>query len=163
MISLLILRFVIFFLIYLALAGSLDMQEIVAAGVISLLLVWITRQSARSEGRMRLSIKMIMAAIIFPLVFLKALLLANLDVASRVLRPSLPIKPGIVKVKIKLKSPMGRLVLANSITLTPGTLTVESSEEYFYIHWVDVKDGSVAAATESIVKEFEKYLEVLFG
>jgi multicomponent Na+:H+ antiporter subunit E len=50
---------------------------------------------------------------------------ANLDVALRVIKPVIPINPGIVKVKTKLKTPMGRLILTNSITLTPGTLTVD--------------------------------------
>ena len=83
--------------------------------------------------------------------------------AFRVLSPSLPIKPGIVKVETRLRSPMGRLALANAITLTPGTLTVESRDQWLYIHWIDVKDGSMEAATQAIVRQFEKHLEVLFG
>ncbi|MBU1238544.1 Na+/H+ antiporter subunit E, partial [Myxococcota bacterium] len=71
--------------------------------------------------------------------------------------------PGIVKVKTTLKSPMGRLLLANSITLTPGTLTVEIEGEYLFIHWIDVSSTDVDAASEKIVKGFEKYLEVFYG
>lgn len=163
MIPMLILRFSGFFLLYLAIAGSLDRQEIIAAAVVALLLVWVSRRTVRLSTKIRGSGRAIVSALAFPLIFLKALVLSNLDVARRVLLPSLPINPGIVKVKTKLKSPLGRLVLANSITLTPGTLTVESHDEWLYIHWVDVKEGSVAAATEAIVRQFEKHLEVLFG
>jgi multicomponent Na+:H+ antiporter subunit E len=88
---------------------------------------------------------------------------ANLDVALRVIKPVIPINPGIVKVKTKLKTPMGRLILTNSITLTPGTLTVDIKDDTLYIHWIDVKDKEESGATERIVSNFEKYLEVIFG
>ncbi len=88
---------------------------------------------------------------------------SNIDVALRVIRPVIPINPGIVTVKTKLKSPMGRLILTNSITLTPGTLTVDMVDDTLYIHWIDVKDKEETGATEKIVSNFEKYLEVIFG
>lgn len=88
---------------------------------------------------------------------------SNIDVALRVIKPVIPINPGIVKVKTKLKTPMGRLILTNSITLTPGTLTVDIKDDILYIHWIDVKDKEESGATEKIVSNFEKYLEVIFG
>jgi multicomponent Na+:H+ antiporter subunit E len=88
---------------------------------------------------------------------------SNIDVAFRVIKPVIPINPGIVTVKTKLKSPMGRLILTNSITLTPGTLTVDMIDDTLYIHWIDVKDKEESGATEKIVSNFEKYLEVIFG
>ena len=88
---------------------------------------------------------------------------ANLDVASRVVRLRIPIRPGIVTVTTKLKSPLGRAILANSITLTPGTLSVEIEGDRLFIHWIDVADSDGMDATERIVSGFEKYLEVLFG
>ncbi|MDP3014424.1 MAG: Na+/H+ antiporter subunit E [Candidatus Subteraquimicrobiales bacterium] len=60
---------------------------------------------------------------------------ANIDVAARVLSPSLPIQPHIVKYRPQLKEDLPRTVLANSITLTPGTLTVDIDDEgVYYIH-----------------------------
>ncbi|HAQ60410.1 TPA: Na+/H+ antiporter subunit E [Candidatus Delongbacteria bacterium] len=88
---------------------------------------------------------------------------SNIDVAFRVIKPVIPINPGIVTVKTKLKSRMGRLILTNSITLTPGTLTVDMIDDTLYIHWIDVKDKEETGATEKIVSNFEKYLEVIFG
>ncbi len=92
-----------------------------------------------------------------------AIVRANLDVASRVVRRRIPINPGIVSVRTKLKSPMGRTVLANSITLTPGTLSVDISGDRLFIHWIDVKDVEEKGATEEIVRGFERFLEVIFG
>jgi multicomponent Na+:H+ antiporter subunit E len=80
-----------------------------------------------------------------------------------VLSPALPLNPGIVKVRTRLKSRMGRLLLANSITLTPGTLTVDIDGEWLYIHWVTVASADIEAATAAIVSGFEGYLEVMYG
>ncbi|MDA3886199.1 MAG: Na+/H+ antiporter subunit E [Candidatus Delongbacteria bacterium] len=87
---------------------------------------------------------------------------ANFDVARRVISPKIRINPGIVTVKTKLKTATGRMVLANSITLTPGTLTVDIDEDTLYIHWIDVTNMDEKVATEKIVANFEKYLEVIF-
>ncbi|MCL0059781.1 Na+/H+ antiporter subunit E [Dehalococcoidia bacterium] len=64
---------------------------------------------------------------------------ANVDVAYRVITGR--INPGIVKISPGLKTDLGITLLANSITLTPGTLSVEVDEETneLYIHWINVK------------------------
>jgi multicomponent Na+:H+ antiporter subunit E len=95
--------------------------------------------------------------------FFKQLLISNLRLAAIVIAPSLPVSPGIVKVRTRLKTRMGRLLLANSITLTPGTLTVELEGEWLYIHWVRVESIDVEKATAEIVAGFEHYLEVMYG
>ena len=97
-------------------------------------------------------------------VFLWECLKANIDVAWRVLQPGLPINPGILKVKTILKSDTGLTFLANSITLTPGTLSVDidTEEGVLYIHWIDVKTQDVQKATQIIVDKFEKILKRIF-
>ena len=89
---------------------------------------------------------------------------ANIDVAYRVVHPDLPINPGIVKVKTTLKSDTGLTFLANSITLTPGTMSVDIDEEngFLYIHWINVRDKDMQKATEIIVKVFEDILRRIF-
>lgn len=95
--------------------------------------------------------------------FFKELFISNIKLAAVVASPSLPIKPGLVKVRTKLKSKMGRLMLANSITLTPGTLTVELEGEWIYVHWVLMETDDIEVATKKIVSGFESYLEVMYG
>ncbi len=92
-----------------------------------------------------------------------AIVKANFDVASRIVRPVIPLNPGIVTVRTKLSTPLGRTVLANSITLTPGTLSVEIKGDLLYVHWIDVAVTDREEATTEIVAGFEKYLEVIFG
>jgi multicomponent Na+:H+ antiporter subunit E len=89
---------------------------------------------------------------------------ANIDVAYRVLHPSLPINPGIIKIKTNLKSDTALTFLANSITLTPGTMTVDIDGDngILYIHWIDVKAKETEAATQTISERFEKVLAKIF-
>lgn len=89
---------------------------------------------------------------------------ANVDVAYRVVHPELPIKPGIVKVKTILKSDTGLTFLANSITLTPGTMSVDIDEEngFLYIHCIDVPSKDIQKATGIIVSKFENILKKIF-
>ncbi|MBC8473526.1 MAG: Na+/H+ antiporter subunit E [Candidatus Omnitrophica bacterium] len=89
---------------------------------------------------------------------------ANIDVAYRVIHPDLPIHPGIVKVRTTLTSDTALTFLANSITLTPGTLTVDVDKENacLYIHWIEVKDKDINKATKLIVEKFEKILKRIF-
>jgi multicomponent Na+:H+ antiporter subunit E len=95
--------------------------------------------------------------------FIHLMLIANLDVAYRVLHPSLPIEPGIVMVKTRLKNPMARLVLANSITLTPGTLVVDMTDDgTLYVHWIKVISQDSDIAAQYIVKPFEDILAKVF-
>lgn len=82
----------------------------------------------------------------FALVYLARLLyeiaLANWTVLKHVLRPKLTIKPGIVAVPTRMKGDVEVSILANSITLTPGTWTLEPSEEesVLYVHALDAGD-----------------------
>jgi multicomponent Na+:H+ antiporter subunit E len=87
---------------------------------------------------------------------------ANLDVALRVLSPGLQLKPGIVKIRTSLASEIGRTFLANSITLTPGTMTVDIKDDILYIHWIDVKTEDPAAAARIIKGPFERLLTRIF-
>ncbi len=95
-------------------------------------------------------------------IFIWECIKANFDVAYRVLHPKMPIKPGIVKIKTSLKSDIARTMLANSITMTPGTLTVDIDGEYLYIHWIYVQAAGIEEASEKIVGKFEPLLARVF-
>ncbi len=94
--------------------------------------------------------------------FLFWCLLANLDVAVRVVHPDIPIRPGIVKVRTTLKSEMAKTFLANSITLTPGTLTVDIDGQDLYIHWINIDTEDSARRSEQICGRFEPLLRRIF-
>lgn len=87
---------------------------------------------------------------------------ANFDVAYRVLHPAMPIKPGIVKVKMDLKSDFARTMLANSITMTPGTITVDIIDDALYVHWIYVRSEDPKVYSQIIAGKFEKYIKKIF-
>ncbi|MEE8596487.1 MAG: Na+/H+ antiporter subunit E, partial [bacterium] len=73
-----------------------------------------------------------------------------------------PIKPGIVKIRTTLKTNIAKVFLANSITLTPGTMTCEIDDDYLYIHWIWVQSSEIEEASKIIAKDFEKFLRRIF-
>jgi len=87
---------------------------------------------------------------------------ANLDVMMRVIHPDVPIRPGIVKVRTSLKSKMAKTFLANSITLTPGTLTVDIDGQDLYIHWINIATDDAAKRSAAICGRFEPLLRRIF-
>ena len=97
--------------------------------------------------------------IIYLFIFIWECLKANLDVAYRVLHPAMPIRPGIVKVKTTLKSDMAKMLLANSITMTPGTISVDIIDDYLYIHWIYIRSEDPEIYTPIITGAFEKYIK----
>lgn len=158
-----LLLFVVLFLIWLALTDFNVSDRLLPGVAICLLIAGIFGPGMSILSEISLSWRGIGYGLIYPFVFLKELIHANLDVAFRVIQPRIPINPGIVKVKTSLKTRLGRIMLANSITLTPGTLTVETDGEFFFIHWIDVTSPDIEEASREIVRKFEKYLEVMFG
>jgi multicomponent Na+:H+ antiporter subunit E len=97
--------------------------------------------------------------LVYLVVFIWECLKANIDVAYRVLHPAMPIRPGIVKVKTTLKSDLAKMLLANSITMTPGTISVDIIDDYLYIHWIYIKSEDPEVYTTIITGAFEKYIK----
>jgi len=101
--------------------------------------------------------------IVYVPVFCWYVLKGGMDVVYRVLHPAMPIHPGIVRVRSILKSDTGRIALATSITLTPGTLTVEVTEEgVFYVHWLNVESVDDEEAAVHILRRFEWFMQRIF-
>ncbi len=63
-----------------------------------------------------------------------AIIKANIDVALRILSPRLPISPTMVEVQTSQKSALGQVIYANSITLTPGTVSVDLTDGMIIVH-----------------------------
>ena len=159
----LLMMFVALFLFWLLLNASLANDVLVVGAVAAAIITFLFRNGLGFFSELRLNPRALLTTVLYFLFFIKELVKANLNLASIVLAPSLPLNPGIVKVRTRLKSKMGRLMLANSITLTPGTLTVEMLGEWLYIHWVTVDSADIDEATAAIVSGFEDYLEVMYG
>ncbi len=155
--------FLILLSVWIFLNNSLQPEILISGIVIALLLASLSVKQHRLFAELKITPKSIAYTVIYFIVFFIELVKSNIDVTLRVLSPKLPINPGIVEVKTKLKSKYARMILANSITLTPGTLTVEVVDDSFFIHWIDVENEDIQEASNKIVKKFEKYLDVIYG
>ena len=150
-------------LLWVLLAHPASLQELAAAVIVAIGVSVATAGSRQVFSELNLTPRAAIAAFAYLGVFTVELIKANVDVAARVVSPSLPIRPGIVKVQTRLRSRLGRLLLANSITLTPGTITVDTDADLLYIHWISVEATEPEEATRRIVSKFERYLEVICG
>jgi len=141
----------------------LDMQVVVAGVIASAMAAVLFHEILPREHHVFISPVRVFWGLVYVPVFFYYVIMANFDVVYRVLHPKMPIKPGIVKIKTSLKTPSGITALANSITLTPGTLTVDLTDDgYLYVHWINVKSDDVEAASEHIAQKFEWFLKRIF-
>ncbi len=153
--------FVVLFLVYLSLAGF-TVDEVILGSIVSAILTVVLVKYVNFKIDYLLPVRLVKFVFIYIPVFIWKLLLANLDIARRVLSPKIPLNPGIVKVKTELKGDFGKLTLANSITLTPGTLSIDVEDDYIYVHTVDVK-GKTEKENKAIISgAFEKILGGIF-
>ena len=159
-----IILFILGLLVWLLLSWPTDLQHLLVGIVIASFVAFMTGDMFVQRPHLFTHIKRYFWFFYYLPFFIWECIKANIDVAYRVSHPDLPINPGIVKVKTILKSETGLTFLANSITLTPGTLSVDVDQErgLLYVHWIDVKDKDVEKATEIIVERFEKILRRIF-
>jgi multicomponent Na+:H+ antiporter subunit E len=143
--------------------GGIDIQVIIAGLIASLIVAILFHEILPQEHIVFISPIRIFWTVVYIPVFFYYVIKANLDVVYRALHPRMPINPGIVKIKTNLKTESGITALANSITLTPGTLTVDLTDDGFlYVHWINVKSDDVEEATEFIARRFEWFLQKIF-
>lgn len=121
--------------------GLWSYEEIIAGVIVSVVAGAISGRFFCSSKNYRMAnpLRWIML-VVYIIPFFIEMTRANLDVAMRVITGK--INPGIVRVSPGLETDLGVLLLANSITLTPGTLTVEVDEESgdLFVHVINVND-----------------------
>jgi len=154
--------FILAFLVWMCLCWSFDWQHVFIGVLVACFIAFMTGDMFVERTHLLRSPKRYFWFLYYIPLFVWECFKANIDVAYRVGHPDLPIKPGIVKVKTKLKSDAGLTFLANSITLTPGTLSVDVDKEngFLYVHWINAKD--IERATQLIVHKFERILKRIF-
>jgi len=143
--------------------GRVDWQVVIAGVIASGFTTILFHEMLPKEYQLFISPVRIFWLVVYIPVFFYYVFKANLDVVYRALHPAMPIKPGIVKIKTSLKTESAITALANSITLTPGTLTVDLTDDGFlYIHWINVKSDDIEGATNFIARRFEWFLARIF-
>lgn len=132
----------VFYLLMTTASGNLllwSKEELIVGAVLSLVIGAVTKKLfIKKDFRMLNPRRLVLFVVYLFFVWLPALAIANIDVAYRVITGR--INPGIVKIQPQLTNDLSVMILANSITLTPGTLTVDVDEKTnaLYVHWINV-------------------------
>jgi len=153
--------FIVTFFTWLALTWTIEPQEVIVGFVVSFVISIVFKKYYNIKFNSRFVPGLFKFVFVYIPVFIWEMLKANFDVASRVVEPKVNVKPGFVKVKTSLKGDVAKLTLANSITLTPGTITVDMKDDELYIHWIEVT-GTDEESKKSFYGRFERILKGVY-
>ncbi len=154
--------FIIAFIVWLCLTWTVNWQHLLVGVLVSIFIALLFGRLSFVGKVKFFDLRRWGWYVVYMIVFIWECIKANIDVAYRVLHPRMPIRPGIVRVKTRLKSDIAKTFLANTITMTPGTLSVDVQDDILYVHWIYIRDESEEGATKKIVGRFEYFLERIF-
>lgn len=145
-------------LVWLLLSGSITVVNFMLGAILGYLALYLIREQVAVGGGIRPTGKVFGLA----LLFVKELVLSAWRVAVMVLSPRMELKPGIFAYPLTVERDFEIVLLANLITLTPGTLSVDISADRrtLYIHAIDCSDPQ--AAVKDIRNGFEKKISEAF-
>ncbi len=146
------------YIIYLLLVIPADPDELILGLIVALVSSIIIFKYLPFNTRLFNPVRIVRGIIYIPY-FLWKMIVANIEIALIVLRPVLKIKPSIVKAGTSLKSNEGKLLLTSSITLTPGTLSIDLENDQVYIHRVKTEKTSEADTKKEVLDPFEKFIK----
>ncbi len=156
------------FLLWVLLTSSIQPSFIAAGVIVSALITLVTWKSIFTGSRdihihdAAFTFRPLRALQILPRLFFD-LISASAEVSLLAVKPSLQLKPGIIRVNSHLQHKTALVVLANYITLTPGTLTVDMdlSHHHLYIHSLNL-DNHYATSLKKDVTSKEKVVSGVF-
>ena len=144
--------------------GEASWQILVAGGVVSVLVSLFAARFFIQEKAFRLFNPVRFFLLLFYCIFIFGweLIKANVRMAIRAFGSTKNLKPGFVKIPTKLKSDYALSMLSNSITLTPGTITMDVVEQegknYLYVHCIDAEKEDMEKAGNDIKGAMEKWI-----
>lgn len=148
----------ILFLYWFLLSGHTGVLLLTLGLASVILVVWLVRRMDRNDNTpFRMLFKIEFFSYLGWLIW--QVILTNIDVARRIWDPSLPIKPACRKIKVSINDPLIKTIYANSITLTPGTVTTEVGDDYFMVHALnaesldELEEGEMEARLSRLEKK----------
>jgi len=130
--------FMLLLILWIILNGRLDAEVfLLGIGLSALICLFAARCMGYSFRREREVLRRAPGFVRYCALLLFEIIKANLDVMHLILSPRLEPEPQIISVRVPLKTGLGRVVLANSITLTPGTITISLEGDCYRIHCLD--------------------------
>lgn len=130
-----ILMFILLLVFWLILSPKRDFAGVVIGIIISFSIIYFNKDFIVAKEEKQISIpRSMISMILYAISLVSEVIKSNIQVAKIVLSPSLPIEPHFVKVPVKMEKDIFKVLYGNSITLTPGTLTVDILEDYYIVH-----------------------------
>ncbi|MCX5716355.1 MAG: Na+/H+ antiporter subunit E [Candidatus Omnitrophica bacterium] len=159
-----IILFIIGFFIWMLLVWSLDIQHAVIGIFVAAMVAFLTGDMFTKRLHYFAHPVRYFWFLYYVPLFIWECAKANIESTYKVIHPDVPIKPGIVKIKTSLKSDAGLTFLANTLTLKPGTMTIDIDREngFLYVHWADVASQDVEESTRMLSRRFERILARVF-
>lgn len=160
--------FILLLTVWFILTGKITADVLIIGSAASLLITLFFSDMLFREVHRRLPwyhyLRKLALLLLFIPVFFYEAVNAALKVSRHVFEKDPSFNPGIVKVKTELQDITGLSLLANLITLTPGTLTLDydRNENAYYIHWIDVETVEEAELKKKIIARFERWVGVIF-
>ena len=130
------------FLFWVAVSGSLQWPQLVVGLAAAAFVTYFNRTMLITiKERPAVHLRTIIWLVGYFFKLLLDIVKANFQVAWLVLHPKMPIEPNMVELEVDIDRIASRVLLANSITLTPGTLTVLSDEKKYLVHALTINSG----------------------
>lgn len=128
---------------------------------VGLPVAYVFRRLYSEELDIRQTLTSVPYILLYVLVFLKEIIVANVDVAYRVLVPGRALKPQVILVPLRVETALGVTTIANSITITPGTMTLDHDPDQnaLYVHMIDGRDPE---AVVEPIRQWERYALRIF-
>jgi len=140
-------------LIWAAITGTISLGNLIIGFVLGYVVMLVAAPAVETENytrRMRLSV-------FFIFYFLKELIVSSVRVAIDVVKPSFKMQSGVVRIPLDCETDLEKTLLANFISLTPGTLSIDLSEDgkFLYIHAMYIDNGDVDEVRRQIKEGME--------
>lgn len=149
--------------VWLAITSSFTAESVLAGVVLAAVLAFFFARRFDIWRDVRLSPKRLYHFILYTGLFLRDLVRANIAMMRYVYAPRIQIEPGIVTVKTRLTSPVGRLALANTVSLTPGSLVLDMSGDELTVHCLDLRGVDRDEVADGMTRGIEEQLEKCLG
>ncbi|MDE7331408.1 MAG: Na+/H+ antiporter subunit E [Lachnospiraceae bacterium] len=151
--------YLLFFLIWIIFNGQLTWEIAVFGAAIAGLMYWFICKFLDYNPRTDLMIFIKFFQILhYVFILIKEIIKANFAVIKMIMSSRYEIEPAVVRFKTDLKTPQARILLANSITLTPGTITVSLEEDEYVVHCLDksLAEGISSSIFVTLLKKMER-------
>ncbi len=146
-------KFILLFIVWIGLTNSLDYQELIIGAVVSIIISYYFTKDKKID-----LVKELIKYVKLTPLFVKNLIIANIEVAKIVLSPKINIDSKVIKLKLDTINDIDKLLIANAITLTPGTITIDIDNDDIYVHILDIKTTNINIQQEMVIDSYKAKL-----